>query len=193
MRYTSRDSTSRPRRGARLLPRLFLLLLLSLAPTGCMLIAATAAGGAASGAAVASVVGENARPRSVGTAAASFPLGASVAVTLAPSRDVAVVGRRPGDTTWVRDAYALTGRVAGARGDTLSIALSEVTSATGPRATYPRRHAPTAAVVPSPAAKVRVIAARPAIAERAFLGAIAGAALAVAALVAILQTMGDVT
>ena len=127
------------------------------------------------------------------TSAGSFPRGASVSISLDPARDLLAVGPRAGDTTLVRDAHTLIGRLTAARGDTLFVALASATLAAGGRATYPRGSAPTVAVVPPPVAAVRVIAARPGPTEWGTFAALAGSALAVALLVAILRDIGSGT
>jgi hypothetical protein len=175
----------------RLAPLLACVLLL--APSGCILFGATAAVGAAGGAAVASSADPHRAPGTLHTSAGSFPRGASVSIALDAARDVLTVGPRAGDTTLVRGAHTLIGRLTAVRGDTLLVALGSATLAGGERATYPRGGPPTIAVVPPPVGAVRVIAERPGATEWGTFAALAGSALAVALLVAALRDIGSGT
>ena len=177
------------RRWGRSLARFLVLALLLVGPGGCIVFGATAVAGAAGGAAVASSADQHRAPRMLHTSAGSFPKGASVSISLDPARDLLAVGPQPGDTTRLRDAHSLIGRLVAVRGDTLRVALGSATLAAGERATYPRGGAPTVAVVPPPVAAVRVIAARPGATEWGTFAAIAGSALAVALLIAIIEGM----
>ena len=163
---------------ARLVPVLALLLL-SLAPTGCAIFLGAAAGGAAVGAAASNAAArraEGTEPRGA---------GAAVAVAFAPARDVAVVrgvSGAPAETTWVRGAISLLGRVAATHGDTLRLAVSEGRGTAGV-ATFPAGWEPIVEIVPGPGVAVRVLSKAPAVTDSAAVGALIGAVVATTAFV----------
>jgi hypothetical protein len=171
----SRNATRRER--AAIAPVLLVLLvpilLLALGPNACMLFVVGAAGGAALGASTAGP----AERRSVQPGS---DVGASVAVALAPARDVAAVGGVPADTTWVPGAVVLLGRVTEARGDTLRIALSEGRGSAG-TATFPSSFAPTVELVRGAGVAVRVLSRVPAQTNAAAMGMLVGTIVATAA------------
>jgi hypothetical protein len=162
-------------RPARLAP-ILALLLLSVASTGCFAILGAAAGGAAVGVAVSGV----AEHRDAGTPPRGA--GASLAVAYAPARDIAVVSRMPAETTWVRGAISLLGRVVATRGDTLWLAVSEGRGSAGV-ATCPTGWEPPAEIVPGPGVAVRVLSRAPGAIDNAAVGALLGAVLGTAAFV----------
>lgn len=162
----------RPREGphgfswARLAPVLALLALSS-APAGC--IAAGAAAGATVGVAAGDAAARHDSARYAGTA---------VAVAFARARDVAMVGSAGGDTTRVRGAVALLGRVTATRGDTLRLAVSEGRGSDG-AASFPSGREPTTEIVPGPEVSVRVLSRAPTQTNAAFTGALIGIIVAV--------------
>lgn len=156
--------------------RLAATVLLAVVPCGCMAVVAGAAGGAA--------VGMAAGDAAVRHDSTRYG-GASVAVAFAPARDVALVGAARGDTSWVRSAVSVLGRVTETRGDTLRLAVSEGRGTDG-AATFPGGREPVTEVVPGPGVAVRVISRAPTQTDAAFTGAFLGTVLAfVAALVAV--------
>lgn len=162
-------------RWTRLAPVLAILVF-SLAPTGCMVLLAGAAGGAAVGATASGVAANRAAGTDPGGA------GASVAVAFAPARDVALVGGVSGtraETTWVRGAISLLGHVTATRGDTLRLAVSEGRGMAGV-ATFPANWEPTIEVVPGPGAAVRVLSRAPVATNNAAVGALLGAVIVTA-------------
>ena len=144
--------------------RLAALVLVTLAVTGCALTVSAAAGGAVVGVVTGGAVARRAEARVA---------GAAVTVTFSPPRDVMAVGSAPDDTTWVRGAVSLGGRVTAAHGDTLRVALSEARGAAGP-ATFPAHRQPTTSIVRGAGVTVRVLSRRPALTDGAFVGALAG-------------------
>lgn len=142
-----------------------------------MAVVAGAAGGAAVGAATAG-------PAERRTVQPGSDVGASVAVSLAPARDVAAVGRVSDDTSWVRDAVVLLGRVTAQHGDTLRIALSEGRGSAG-TATFPSPLAPTVEIVRGDGVVVRVLSRAPAQTDAAAMGVFVGTLMATAAVVAV--------
>ena len=149
--------------------RALLALLLTVAPSGCMALLAGATGGAAVGVAAGGAAERRDSTRYAGT---------SVAVAFAPARDVAVVGAAPGDTTWVRGAVSVLGRVTATRGDTLRLAVSEGRGKGG-AATFPSGREPMTEIVSGPGVTVREISRIPTQTNAAFTGALIGTILAV--------------
>ena len=151
------------------------VLLVALMPTGCMLFVGAVVGGAAVGAAAASAATDG---RNAGAARGAGP---AVAVTLSPARDVAAVGGVPADTTWVRGAVSLIGRVVETRGDTLRLALTEGRGPAGV-ATFPSGWEPRVDIVQGAGVQVRVISRAPAQTDGAFVGAFLASAAVTAGL-----------
>lgn len=156
--------------------RVVVIVLVSLAATGCAIVAGAAAGGAAVGV----VAGRAVAGQDAGA-------GSAVAVTFDPSRDLVAVGRMPGDTVRVRGAVSLVGRVTVERGDTLRVMLSEARGSDGP-ATFPARRQPVTSIVRGEGVSVRVINRRPALTDGMFVGALVGATAAFLALVVYCST-----
>jgi hypothetical protein len=144
-----------------------------------MVLLAGAAGGAAVGIAASGV--QQHRTSDVDPRGA----GASIAVAFAPARDVAVGGGMGGvaaETTWVRGAISLLGRVTATRGDTLLLAVSEGRGTAGV-ATFPARWEPVAEVVQGPGVAVHLLSRAPVATNNAAVGALLGAVVATTAFV----------
>lgn len=153
--------------------------------TGCTLFGAGAAVGAGAG----TVVGVANLPDSDAKTAEGIPVGAAIRVTLTPSRDIAAVNVNRPDTTWLRGALKLTGRIDAIHGDTIHLAVTEAHMRSGRTEQFARARA-VAAIHRGPDASIQVLSLRPNVAENAMIGAALGLAAAIVGLIIICSTNG---
>lgn len=144
------------------------VLLLSLCANGCIFVAATTAVGTGAGAVMGVVRHpDDSLPND------GIPVGAAIRVTHSNPRDVGAVKPGTTDTIWLRGSQILTGRIQGARGDTILLSVTQASLSNGRRETF-RRGTLIAAIPRSRENTVEVLSMRPGLSESVLAGMGAG-------------------
>jgi len=112
------------------------------------------------------------------------PPGSAVGIAFEPARDLAAIGPVGPDTTWLRGATSVVGRVIAERGDTLLVAVSETRGSAG-TLKFPPGKGPATSVVRQPGVAIQVLSRQPSRRDGAFVGTLTGLIVAMIALFAV--------
>ena len=139
---------------------------LCVSANGCIVFGTGAAIGAGAGV----MTAKRGAPDSRSTTSDGIPTGAAIKVTMTPARDVAGVGAGTGDTTWLRAAHVLIGRIDATSGDTIRLGVTQARPRTGRTESF-RRGQVVVTLPRSPDTVVEVISRRPHIVNGVVVGA----------------------
>ena len=137
-----------------------------LATSACFVIPAGIAIGAGAGVAV----GAARSPDAPGRTIEGIPVGAAIKVTLSPPRTLSVATQDTYDTTSIRNAHILFGRITSIRGDTIRLTVTEARLGDGRKERF-RPESVVAAITRGPDIAIHMMSSRPGVMDRALIGA----------------------
>lgn len=171
--------------GSRRIARGAAAVALCAATTSCIVFGA----GAALGTGVGTAAGVASSPDSDHRTSDGMPVGAAIKVTLTPPRDVFAVKDGTSDTTWLRKASSLVGRIDAIHGDTIHLAVTEASVSNGREERF-RGGQFVTPVYRTPESSIQVLSVRPGIAEGAAIGLGVGIIAAMVLIIVICTTGG---